>query len=504
MPQRPVNQPTILIIFGAGGDLTSRKLIPALYNLQLDGYLPERFAIIGVARKPLESDDFREQLRSGIDRFSRRPVLDEAHWRQLAESISYLPEDVTDPASGERLKARLEAIEAHWQTRANRIYYFAIPPNLMEPAAAMLQRLGVCRDCSHDRLVVEKPFGRDLQSAQVLNRFLTDLFVESQIYRIDHYLGKETVQNILAFRFANALFEPLWDRRYIDHVQITVAETVGVEQRGEYYDRSGALRDMVQNHLLQLLCLVGMEPPISFEANEIRNKKVDLLRALRPIRPEEVAQVAVRGQYCAGTVQGTAVAGYRDEPRVSPDSTTETYVALKLLVDNWRWQGVPFYLRTGKRLPIKDSSISIVFRSPPHQLFPTDAVQHWQNNRIQIKIQPEEGIATALQVKLPGTRMLLTPATMEFRYREAFREQAPEAYETLLLDAVRGDATLFMRADQVEQAWQQVMPILEAWETQPQPPLLDYPAGSWGPRGAEQLLAVAGHCWLDAPDECQS
>ncbi len=496
MPNNTQLEPTIIIIFGAGGDLTRRKLVPALYNLLLDQQLPERFAIVGVARKHMEDDTFRQRLREGIDQFSRRGVVDESMWNAFANSISYLSENLANPVSGLSLSARLTAIEQEWGLRANRVYYLAIPPAMMKPAAVMLQRLGVCRDCTHDRLVVEKPFGRDLASARALNQFLDDMFVESQIYRIDHYLGKETVQNILAFRFANSLFEPIWNRGYIDHVQITVAETVGVEERGEYYDHSGALRDMVQNHLLQVLCLVAMEPPISFDAEDIRNKKVDVLRAIRPIRTDDIHRVAVRGQYRKGTISGKAVPGYREERNVSPTSATETYAAFTFHIDNWRWQGVPFYLRTGKRLPTKVSEISIIFRSPPHQFFPSAAVESWQPNRIVIRIQPEEGIGTRIQVKQPGTRLLLGSAEMKFRYHEAFKTPAPEAYETLLLDAIRGDATLFMRADQVECAWQVVSPILEAWESIPATDFSDYAAGTWGPEAADLMVARQGHNWL--------
>jgi glucose-6-phosphate 1-dehydrogenase len=496
MPQTATLAPTIVVIFGGGGDLTQRKLIPALYNLRLDRQLPERFAIVGVARRQMDNEAFRQRLRQGVAWFSRRGIEDDSDWNEFAASFSYLSEDVSNPASGLVLSTFLQKIEEEWGVRANRIYYLAVPPPMMKPAAAMLQRLGVCRDCAHDRLVVEKPFGRDLASARDLNQFLGEMFVESQIYRIDHYLGKETVQNILAFRFANSLFEPIWNRHYIDQVQITVAETVGVEDRGDYYDQSGALRDMVQNHLLQVLCLVAMEPPISFDADDIRNKKVDVLRAIRPFRPEEIHRVAVRGQYRRGTVLGKAVPGYREESSVAPDSTTETYAAFTFHIDNWRWHGVPFYLRTGKRLPAKVSEVSILFHSPPHQFFPSAAVESWQPNRIVIRIQPEEGIGTRIQVKQPGTRMLLGSAEMRFRYHEAFRTPAPEAYETLLLDVIRGDATLFMRADQIECAWQVVTPILEAWESVPATDFSEYAAGTWGPESAELMVARQRHSWL--------
>jgi len=496
MPANNQQGPIVMVIFGAGGDLALRKLVPALYSLFLDRLLPERFAIVGVARKKLDDDGFRSRLREGVDTFSRRGRVDEEKWRAFASHLSYFAGDLTDQASGEALGRRLNEFDQEWNSRGDRVFYLAISPDLMVPAARYLEQFGICRDCKRDRLVVEKPFGRDLASARELDRLLTSLFAESQIYRIDHYLGKETVQNILAFRFANSLFEPIWNRRYIDHVQITVAETVGVEERGGYYDQAGALRDMVQNHLLQILCLIAMEPPISFAADEVRNKKVDVLRAIRPIRPEEVHQVAVRGQYGKGEAGGKQAPGYREEPNVAPGSSTETYAALKLFIDNWRWQGVPFYLRTGKRLQSKVSEAAILFRPAPHQLFPAAAVENWQPNRLVLRIQPEEGIVTRIQVKQPGTRMLLGPVDMQFRYREVFGSDAPEAYETLLLDVLRGDATLFMRADQVESAWAVITPVLEAWEAAPPAGFPDYPAGSWGPEGGDLLIAREGHSWL--------
>lgn len=500
MAQSESLAPTIMVIFGAAGDLTQRKLIPALYNLYLDDQLPKQLAIIGLGRRSLTDAEFQQGLREGVERFSRRGLDDQSQWQGFVAAFSYRSEDVNNPASGLALSLRLQEIEAGFGQRANRIYYLAIPPLMMRPAAAMLKRLGVCRDCGHDRLVVEKPFGRDLASAHALNAFLGEMFVESQIYRIDHYLGKETVQNILAFRFANSLFEPIWNRRYIDQVQITVAETVGVEGRGDYYDQAGALRDMVQNHLLQLLCLVAMEPPISFDADDIRNKKIDVLRALRPFQPETIHQVAVRGQYRQGVVLGQAVPGYREEAKVSQDSTTETYAAFTFHIDNWRWQGVPFYLRTGKRMPTKVSEIALLFHEPPHQFFPAAAVDNWQPNRIVIRIQPEEGIDSRIQVKQPGTRMRLGSAEMRFRYSEAFQAAAPEAYETLLLDVMRGDATLFMRADQIECAWQVVSPILSAWsdcEAAQVSAVSEYLAGTWGPESADLMLGRQHHRWLN-------
>jgi glucose-6-phosphate 1-dehydrogenase len=496
MPPTTTLDPTIIIIFGGGGDLTKRKLVPALYNLLLDNLLPQRYAIVGIGRRTMDNETFCAHLKDGLDQFSRRGQADEDSWQDFAAQMSYISEDVSSPESGAALTQRLIELDTAWGVRANRIFYLAIPPYMMEPSVAMLQRIGVCRDCKRDRLVVEKPFGRDISSARTLNHLLSGMFVESQIYRIDHFLGKETVQNIFAFRFANSLFEPVWNRRYVDHVQITVAETVGVENRANFFEQSGTLRDMIQNHMLQILCLVAMEPPISFDADEVRNKKVDVLRAIRPIHAGNVHQSVVRGQYDKGFVDGKAVPGYREESDVSPDSSTETYVALNLFIDNWRWQGIPFYLRTGKRLPTKVSEVSIIFRSPPHQLFPSAAVDNWQPNRIVIRIQPEEGIGTRIQVKQPGTRLLLGEADMQFRYREAFKAAAPEAYETLLLDVIRGDATLFMRADQVECAWNVVSPILTAWESVPPGEFPDYAAGSWGPESADRMIARNGHNWL--------
>jgi glucose-6-phosphate 1-dehydrogenase len=489
-------EPTVMVIFGAGGDLTWRKLIPALYNLYLDRRLPERFAIVGLARTAMEDAAFHNRLREGVVAFSRRGRAEDAPWNAFAATISYLAGDFTDPAFGALLGQRLNEIDGQWGVRANRVFYLAIAPELVAAAARRLESLGICKDCSRDRLVVEKPFGRDLASARELDGLLTSLFDEAQIYRIDHYLGKETVQNILALRFANSLFEPVWNRRYIDHIQITVAETVGVEERGGYYEKAGALRDMVQNHLLQILCLIAMEPPVSFAADEVRNKKVDVLRAIRPVRPEEVHRLAVRGQYGKGMIAGKGVPAYREEHDVDSDSATETFAALKLHIDNWRWQGVPFYLRTGKRLRTKVSEVTILFRPAPHQLFPPAAVESWQPNRLVLRIQPEEGIVTRIQVKQPGTRLLLGPVDMQFRYQETFRVVPPEAYETLLLDVIRGDATLFMRADQVESAWAVISPVLDAWEAVPPADFPDYPAGSWGPESADILISKEGHSWL--------
>jgi glucose-6-phosphate 1-dehydrogenase len=493
--------PTILVIFGAGGDLTWRKLVPALYNLHLDKWLPDRFAILGVDLKEMSADEFRQHLREGVDQFSRRGKAEQEAWEGFAAKISYLPADFNDKAAFEKLAGLLDQQDKDWDTpatgsRTNHIFYQATPPSLVETIVKQLGAARLCFDCDTSRLVVEKPFGHDLASARATNQMLTHELSESQIYRIDHYLGKETVQNILAFRFANALFEPIWDRRYIQHVQITVAEEVGVEHRGGYYDGAGALRDMIQNHLLQILCLVAVEPPVSFSDEEIRNKKVDVLHAIRPIPQERVHEFAVRGQYAAGWIGGKRIGAYRKEPGVDPNSSTETFAALKLFIDNWRWQDVPFYLRTGKRLPTRISEVSIQFRPAPHQSFPTSAIGDWQPNRLSIHIQPDEGILLRFQAKQPGLKMRLGPVDMRFTYNQAFKTEPPEAYETLLLDVMLGDATLFMRADQVEAAWGVVTPVLEGWEAVSPSDFPNYQAGTWGPEAAETLIARDGNSWF--------
>ncbi|GIV78016.1 MAG: glucose-6-phosphate 1-dehydrogenase [Litorilinea sp.] len=489
-------EPTVIVIFGGGGDLTWRKLVPALYNLFLDGWMPDHFAVVGLDRKEWDDDAFRQHLREGVEQFSRQGLGDSEKWATFAQQLFYQPADLADAQTYAALRNRLNDLDGAWETRAQRIFYQATPPSLVGEIVQGLGKARLNRDRQRARLVLEKPFGHSLDSAARLNQQITAVFDESQIYRIDHYLGKETVQNILAFRFANALFEPIWDRRYIDHVQITVAESVGVEHRGGYYDHAGALRDMVQNHLLQILCLIAMEPPVSFAADEIRNKKLDVLQAIRPIPMERVQEFAIRGQYGAGWIQGQSVPAYREEPGVAAGSATETFVALKLFVDNWRWQDVPFYLRTGKRLPARVSEVSIQFRPVPHQAFPAAAALDWRPNRLVIRLQPDEKILLHFQAKRPGQPMRLSPVAMHFCYEEAFHTPSPEAYETLLLDVMLGDATLFMRADQVEAAWRVVTPVLEAWATVPPVDFPNYAAGTWGPEAAEILIAQDGRSWV--------
>jgi glucose-6-phosphate 1-dehydrogenase len=487
-------EPTVFVIFGGAGDLTWRKLVPALFDLSKDRSMPADFSIIAVDRVDISDQKLRRRLHDGVKNFSRHGKVQIGEWREFAKHIHYQQGDFKKLQTYRALGDQCAKLEKQFGAKVHRIFYMATPPSMFGEIPKYLGKAGLARDLEWARIVVEKPIGYDLESARALNAILAANFQESQIFRIDHYLGKETVQNILAFRFANPLFEPLWNRRYVDYVTITAVEAVGVEHRGDYYDHAGALRDMVQNHLMQLLCLVAMEPMVSFDADEIRNKKVDVLHAVRPIDREAVHQCVVRGQYGSGWVGGKKAPGYREEDGVSADSQTETFVALRLFIDNWRWQGVPFYLRTGKRLTRQASEIAIQFRSVPHQSFPTEASLGWQPSRLIISIQPEEGIVLGFQAKYPGPTMQLRPVDMQFNYRESFAAPSPDAYETLLWDIMKNDATLFMRADQVEAAWQLLIPVLDVWAVTQPSDFPNYAAGTWGPEEVQSLLAH-GHSW---------
>jgi glucose-6-phosphate 1-dehydrogenase len=493
MEIRTPNPDTVFVLFGGGGDLSRRLIVPALFNLHLDGQLPARFRLLAVDRQENQATALAESYRQGIADFSRRGAAAANVWSTFAAMIDYQRMDLNDPAAYTALGERLSAVAP---PTAQHIFYMATPPSLFAPIARGLGAAGLARDTARSRIVVEKPLGHDLQSFREINAVLGERFSESQLYRIDHFLGKETVQNILAMRFANPIFEPIWDRRYIDHVVITVAETLGVEHRGAFYEKAGALRDMVQNHLMQLLCLVAMEPPVAYDADNIRGRKMDVLSALRPITREQVPQSAARGQYAAGWINGVRVPAYREEPDVAPQSNTETYAAVKLFVDNWRWQDVPFYMRTGKRLTAAVWEISIRFRDVPHRAFPASAGLNTQPVRLVIQMQPEQGIVLKFMAKEPGSALRLRPVDMRFSYREAFKMASPEAYETLLRDVMTGDATLFMRADQVEAAWRVLMPVLESWADNPPNDFPNYAAGTWGPESAEALVAADGNSWL--------
>ena len=492
-------QPSIFVIFGGTGDLNSRKITPALYNLYLDNWLPDHFAIIGTGRTKLTNEEFRASLLEGINQFSRNGKADEKKWGEFAAHITYIVSDINDAKSYTAFSEAIKTNEAEWKLPANIIYYLAVAPQFFPTIATNISKNALCTDIAKTRIVIEKPFGHDLESAKDLNKLLEEIFDEKQIYRIDHYLGKETVQNIMAFRFANALFEPQWNRNYIDHVQISVTEQLGVGDRGDYYEGSGALRDMVQNHILQLLCIVAMEVPVDFSADEIRDRKVDVLKAMRRFGPGDIKKRVVRGQYSAGWLEGKQVPGYREETKVNPESNTETFAAVKFFIDNWRWEGVPFYVRTGKRMQQSSSVITIQYKDVPHSIFPAEASENWGQNRLVISIQPEMSIRLQVQSKRPGLDMVLNPVDMVFDYKGTYTNETPEAYETLLLDVMQGDQTLFMRGDQVEEAWELIMPILNVWETKQSLSFPNYVADTWGPELAEALIAQDGYHWFNLP-----
>jgi glucose-6-phosphate 1-dehydrogenase len=484
---RRTPEPCALTIFGASGDLTQRKLFPALYSLALRNLLPEQFAVVGVARTPMSTDEFREQMEEAVKEHCRDEFRPDV-WAELAEGTRYVCADLVDAQEDREVVACLNELDETRGTAGNRVYYLAVPPSAIEP---IVVQIGPRRATGGwTRLIVEKPFGHDLESARRLNEIVRAYFDESEIFRIDHYLGKETVQNMLVLRFANGIFEPIWNRQFVDHVQITVAESLGIEGRASFYEASGAIRDIVQNHLLQLVALTAMEPPIDFSAESVRNEKVKVLRATHTPGPKHV----VRGQYGPGYVDGEEVPGYREEEGVDPDSATETYVAAKLYVDNWRWADTPFYLRTGKRLPRRETTIAIQFKRAPHPPFEVDAEEGLRPNVLLVHIQPDEGVSLAIGAKVPGQGLTIRTVHMDFLYGGSFRVGLPEAYERLILDCLLGDATLFTRADEVEEQWALVDAMVAPWKRD-RPHFPNYAAGTWGPPAADELLHRDGRSW---------
>ena len=488
--------PCALVIFGATGDLTKRKLLPSLYNLEQVNLLPDDFAIIGVGREACTDEAFRQRMAQALDEFATEKVAPERRDRMVAR-MHYMQGEFTDPGTFRALRELLAKVDTEHRTRGNYLMYLATPPGLFAPVVHQLGAAGLLAESQGcwRRVIVEKPFGQDMESALLLNQELRQDLAESQIYRIDHYLGKETVQNIMVFRFANGIFEPVWNRRYIDHVQITVAEEFGVEQRGGYYDTAGALRDMVPNHIFQLLAFIAMEPPISFDASPVRDEKAKVLHAIQPMTPEEVLTRSVRGQYAEGEVAGQVHAAYRSEPKVTPTSGTETYTALKLFIDNWRWAEVPFYLRTGKGLAHRTTEIVIQFKRAPFVPFRDTPVEHLHANQLVLNIQPNEGIMLRFQAKIPGPVVRMAEVDMDFKYAEHFGAVASTGYETLLHDCMIADATLFQRDDMVDAGWRIVQPILDVWKALPARNFPNYPFGSRGPKEADDLLAKDGRHW---------
>jgi glucose-6-phosphate 1-dehydrogenase len=496
-----VSEPCSIVIFGASGDLTARKLVPALYQLHKEKQMPPDFRIVGLARREKTDESWRRELRQALDQFSRTKPVEDKVWAEFSSRIAYCCGDLADAAAYETLKKRIDSFPNE-KLRQNLLFYLATAPSQFSLVVEQLHQAGLLHKelgngQGWQRIVIEKPFGHDLESAHKLNRELTRFAGEQQVFRIDHYLGKETVQNILMFRFSNAVFERLWNRDSIEHVQVTVSEKLGVGERGGYYEEAGALRDMVQNHLLQILSLVAMEPPVSLAAESIRDEKVKLLKSIRPMSAEDVASQVVRGQYFAGMLDGQLRPGYRQEPKVKSDSNVETYVGLILFIDNWRWSGVPFYLRTGKSLPVSTSEVRVQFRPTPYVLFAAQCGQKLDPNSLVLRLQPNEGISLRFNGKVPGTSVAVRPVRMHFSYDAEFGAYTPEAYERLLLDAMVGDATLFIRRDEVETAWGIVDSIRQAWDGKPLTNREFYSVGTWGPVAADDLLAKSGHVWRE-------
>lgn len=494
----PRDDAASIVIFGGSGDLSKRRLVPALFELHREGQLPAETAIVSHARTGESDGNYRAEMKAAVARFARTQPVGESAWASFESRLYFHRGDLKVADDFASLGVSLGEIEKERGLSGNRLFYLAIPPSGIESAVDGLGAAGLVYPAEHSpwsRVIVEKPFGHDLDSARRLNGVVGRVFHERQVFRIDHYLGKETTQNILVFRLGNGLFEPLWNRRYVDHVQITVGESIGVEGRGLFFEEAGMLRDVVQNHVLQLLCLVAMEPPVAFEPDAVRDEKLKVLRSIRPQTPEEILRDTVRGQYAAGAVDGRAVPGYRDEPNVHPFSLRETYAAWKVQVENWRWAGVPFYLRAGKRMPKRVTEIAIVFKTPPIAFFRKASVPRHQQNVLVLRIQPDEGIALRFGAKRPGAEMTIEPVKMDMKYSESFGVSSPEAYERLLMDALNGDGTLFARRDEVEVAWEHVTGVLDTWRENPPQDLPNYESGTWGPEAAVALMARDGRSW---------
>lgn len=489
-------QDLALIIFGASGDLTYRKLIPAVFDLYKQNSLPKNFAVLGVARSPFTDDTFRDKMKDGIRQFATAKDASDEELNLFCQKLHYLSINTDDSNEYSKLKDRLQQLDKEDNTAGNYIFYLSTPPALYPLVPKFLANQGLNEeDGCFRRIIIEKPFGTDLKSAIDLNASLREDYEEDQIYRIDHYLGKETVQNMLVTRFANGIYEPLWNRNYISHVEITAAESIGIENRGSYYDHSGALRDMVQNHLLQLVALVAMEPPMSIDSVSIRNERLKVFQALRPMSDDDLFKNVIRGQYTAANIKGKYAKGYREEKDVDPDSRTETYLAMKLFIDNWRWGGVPFYIRTGKRLPTRVSEVVIHFKSAPQKLFPETSDLSNNENQLVIRIQPDEGLLLKTKMKVPGSGYQVKTVNMDFHYSQLQDTYLPEAYERLLLDCMVGDSTLYIRGDALEATWKFVQPLLDFWDKNPEAPLHGYPAGSWGPNCADDLIEGENMTW---------